>query len=192
MRFDGSWVERRGMRYSLRWLLTALSVWALGCQDEEMPPVFSGAPPVQESQSDSAVFTETVDLIVGAQVFRSVDVIGTIHFAITPAADSVIAGKRAATKPYEVFVHTEMRFRRSQDYTMTQSWSAGGKSGDRVMLDEGTMALLTKSYQIWSIPNEAYINITYGVTLTSVGLRILWVSYEPLRKESGIFDLIPP
>ena len=180
------------MRTFLTWFFAAACIWMIGCQDETATPVSGGVPPTPQENPDSAVFTETIDLTVGVQVFRNVDVMGTIRFAITPAADSVSAGKRAGAKPYDVFIHTEMRFRRSQDYTMAQSWSAGGKSGDRVILDEGTMALLTKSYQIWSIPNEAYINIIYGVTLTSVGVRVLWVSYELLPSESrDFFGLIP-
>ena len=167
------------MRHFVRWFVAAACVWVIGCEDQTTQPISGGGSPLLPVNPDSSVFTETIDLTVGVQVFHSVDVQGTIWFEITPAADSS-AGTPATRKPYDVFIHTEMTFRRSQDYTMAQDWRAGGKSGDRMMLEEGSMAMLFKSYQIWAIPNEAYINVIYGVTPASVGLRILWVSYEPV------------
>ena len=120
----------------------------VGCEDPTTKANTDGTSVQPPAIPDSSVFMETIDLTVDAQVFHAVDVLGTIWFEITPAADSASAKKRATRKPYEVFVHTEMRFRRSQDYTMAQNWSAGGKSGHRMMLDEGSTAMLFKSYQI--------------------------------------------
>ncbi len=172
--------RRKTVRVSIVLLAVVSCVWGLGCDNEVPTPVSATPLPITLERPDSVVFTEIIDLTVGAQTFRSVDVIGTILFEITPSADTVAAAKRTGPAAYDVFINTEMRFRRSQDYTMAQNWKAGGKSADRVMIETGSITTLRKSYQIWSIPNEAYINITYGITPTSVNLRILWVSYEPL------------
>ena len=167
------------VRNSLRWFLAAVSVVAIACQDETNPPVASDARVTIPESPDSVGFTDVIDLTVGVQQYRNVDVMGTLWFFVTPVIDSAQSEKRAGPIPYDVFIYTEMRFRRNQDYTMYQSWTAGGKSGDRLMLAAGSTVSLQKFYQIWSIPNEAYINITFLVTPSSVDVHALWVSYEP-------------
>jgi len=164
--------------------IAAACLWSIGCETQTTNPITGGTSnPTLPAFQDSSVFMETVDLSVNKEVFHAVDVLGTILFDIVPAVDSP-ANKGATRKPFSVFVHTEMTFRRSQDYTMFQDWKAGGKSSDRMMLEEGVVAMLFKSYQIWSISNEAYINIIYGITPSSVNVRVLWVSYEPVPLES--------
>ena len=78
-----------------------------------------------------------------------------------------------------VSLDLRLEFQRINDYQgVSQHWHAGGKSYDVLDLEEDGTAMTHKMYQLWGIPNIAFVNVEYLISRVDIRIHNIWVSYE--------------
>jgi hypothetical protein len=150
---------------------------AISCEDPTFPVVVET--PVIDRDTTTIRLGGTVDITDGIRKFKNVHVYGTLTYHTEFFDDLARASERTSAGRIGVFLNPQLQFKRVDDYQgVSQSWHAGGKSYDILPLQENGTAMTHKKYQLWGIPNIAFVNIEFLIQRSGVLVHNIWVSYE--------------
>ena len=148
-------------------LLFAAGLFMLGCEEQSVNPIHVGKFP-------GAKLLEFEGSIKNAGVAdfpANAEVKGSVLYTLRP----VVLGK-GATSIYDVGLETAARVIVPSEAVGGESYSAAGKSEERIELNQFGNATLSSAYRIEGISATAYLHIAFAADDSQLKFHKAWVS----------------